>query len=101
MAATDRREPQELQVTKYRRFSPLLSSVSGLRQVLQVTYSTGDCQLLCSKSKRSEKQHTDISSQDVLNLLLLETTLDDQTPATVDTAAGTQFGEQELHDVVV
>jgi hypothetical protein len=32
---------------------------------------------------------------------LLETTLDDQTPATVDTAAGTQFGEQELHDVVV
>lgn len=43
----------------------------------------------------------DISSQDVLNLLLLETTLNDQTPATVDTAAGTQFGEQELHDVVV
>lgn len=40
MAATERRDPHELQVTKYRRFSPLLSSVSGLRQVLQVTYST-------------------------------------------------------------
>lgn len=53
------------------------------------------------KSKRDIKEHTDISSQDVLNLLLLETTLNDQTPATVDTAAGTQFGEQELHDVVV
>lgn len=45
--------------------------------------------------------HTDISSEDVLNLLLLETTLDDQTSSTVDTSAGTQFGEQELHNVVV
>jgi hypothetical protein len=40
MAVTERREPQLLQVTKYRRFSPLLSSVSGDLQVLQVTYST-------------------------------------------------------------
>ena len=39
MAVTERLLPQELQVTKYRRFSPLLSSVSGDRQVLQVTYS--------------------------------------------------------------
>lgn len=31
----------------------------------------------------------------------METTLDDQTTGTVDTTAGTQFGEQELHDVVV
>lgn len=45
--------------------------------------------------------HTDISSEDVLNLLLLETTLDNQTSSTVDTSAGTQFGEQELHNVVV
>lgn len=45
--------------------------------------------------------HTDISSEDVLNLLLLETTLDNQTSGTVDTSAGTQFGEQELHNVVV
>jgi hypothetical protein len=40
MAVTLRREPQLLQVMKYRRFSPLLSSVSGDLQVLQVTYST-------------------------------------------------------------
>lgn len=45
--------------------------------------------------------HTDISSEDVLNLLLLETTLDNQTPSAVDTSAGTQFGEQELHNVVI
>lgn len=46
-------------------------------------------------------EHTNVSSQHVLDLLLLETTLDDQTPAAVDTAAGTQFREQELHDVIV
>jgi hypothetical protein len=40
MAVTLRREPQELQVMKYNLFSPLLSSVSGDLQVLQVTYST-------------------------------------------------------------
>ena len=42
MAVTDLREPHELHVTKYKRFSPLFSSVSGERQVLQVTYSTDD-----------------------------------------------------------
>ena len=41
MAVTLLLLPHELQVMKDRRFSPLLSSVSGLRQVLQVTYSTG------------------------------------------------------------
>lgn len=40
MAVTERRDPQELQVMKYSLFSPLLSSVSGDLQVLQVTYST-------------------------------------------------------------
>lgn len=40
MAVTVRREPHELQLTKYRRFSPLLSSVLGDLHVLQVTYST-------------------------------------------------------------
>lgn len=44
---------------------------------------------------------TNISSEDVLKLLLLETTLDDQTTTAVNTATGTQFGEQELHDVVI
>lgn len=40
IAVTLRRLPHELQVTKYRRFSPLLRSVSCDRQVLQATYST-------------------------------------------------------------
>lgn len=42
MAVTDLLLPHELHVTKYSLFSPLLSSVSGERQVLQVTYSTGN-----------------------------------------------------------
>lgn len=42
MAVTLRRLPQELQVMKLSRFSPLTSSVSGERQVLQVTYSTAN-----------------------------------------------------------
>lgn len=99
MAATERREPHELQVTKYRRFSPLLSSVSGLRQVLQVTYSTVMVRKGDIHTERD--RHTDVSSKDVLELLLLETTLDNQTSGTVDTSTGTQFGEQELHNVVV
>lgn len=40
MAVTDRLDPHELHVIKYRRFSPLLSSVSGDLHVLQTTYST-------------------------------------------------------------
>jgi hypothetical protein len=40
MAVTDLLLPHELQVTKYNLFSPLFNSVSGERQVLQVTYST-------------------------------------------------------------
>lgn len=40
IAVTLRLEPHELHVRKYRRFSPLLSSVSGDLHVLQVTYST-------------------------------------------------------------
>lgn len=51
MAVTDRREPQLLQVTKYRRFSPLLSSVSGDLHVLQVTYSTGKMVSTCPVGK--------------------------------------------------
>ena len=40
MAVTERLDPHELHVRKYRRFSPLLSSVSGDLHVLHVTYST-------------------------------------------------------------
>jgi hypothetical protein len=43
----------------------------------------------------------DVSPENVLNLLLLETTLDNETAGTVDGTAGAQFGEQELGDVLV
>src|SRR5690242_16176792 len=42
-----------------------------------------------------------VPPQHVLDLLLLETTLDDQAARTVDGTAGTQFSEQELSDVLV
>ena len=44
---------------------------------------------------------TNISPENVLNLLLLETTLDDQSPGTVNGARSTQFSKQELSDVLV
>ena len=43
----------------------------------------------------------DVPPENVLNLLLLETTLDDQTAGAVDGTAGSQFGEQELSNVLV
>jgi hypothetical protein len=42
-----------------------------------------------------------VTPENVLNLLLLESTLDDEAARTVDGTAGTQFGEQELGDVLV
>ena len=44
---------------------------------------------------------TNIPPEDVLNLLLLESTLDDQSPRTIDGTTRTQLGEQELCDVLV
>lgn len=38
----------------------------------------------------------DVAAEDVLDLLLLETTLDDEAAGTVDGARGTQFSKQEL-----
>ena len=43
----------------------------------------------------------DVPPENVLDLLLLETTLDNQTSGTVNGTAGTQFGEQELGNVLV
>jgi hypothetical protein len=42
---------------------------------------------------------TNVSSQDILDLLLLETTLDDEPPCTVYASRRTHFGEQELDNV--
>jgi hypothetical protein len=44
---------------------------------------------------------TDVSTQNVLDLLLLEATLDDKTSASVDGTRSSQFGEQELGNVLV
>ena len=78
------REPHELHVTKYNLFSPLLSSVSGERQVLQDTYSPGE--VLVGRERGGEMWVngdmailTNITSEHVFYLLLLETTFDDET----------------------
>lgn len=42
----------------------------------------------------------DVSSENVFDLLGLETTTDDETLGTVDGANGTQLGEEELDDVL-
>ena len=39
-----------------------------------------------------------VAAEHVLDLLLLETTLDDETAGAVDGTGGTQFGEKELCD---
>lgn len=43
---------------------------------------------------------TDVSPQDVLDLFLLETTLDDQPAGAVDGTCCSHFGEHELDDVL-
>ena len=42
---------------------------------------------------------TDVSSQHVLDLLLLEFALDDETACAVDGSGGAHFSEEELDDV--
>ena len=43
---------------------------------------------------------TDIPTEDVLDLLLLEATLDDKTAGSIDGAGGTHFGEHVLDDML-
>ena len=43
--------------------------------------------------------HTNVPPQNIFDLFLLETTLDDQSLATVDGPRSTQLGKQELNDV--
>lgn len=78
MAVTLRLLPHELQLTKYNRFSPRTSSVSGDLQVLQVTYSTIEWLVYVQARFRSNRVRlTNIPPEDVLNLLLQELALDD------------------------
>ena len=44
--------------------------------------------------------HTNVATEDVLDLLLLEPTLDDETAGTVDGAGGTHFREHVLDDML-
>ena len=48
---------------------------------------------------RERGEHTDITPQDVLNLLLLETTLDNETSGSVNRAVRTHFSKHELNNV--
>ena len=46
------------------------------------------------------EKHTDVSTKDMFDLFLLETTLDDEAPRAVDGAGGTHFREHVLDDVL-
>ena len=46
------------------------------------------------------EKHTDVSTKDVLDLLLLETTLDDETAGTINGPGSTHFSEHVLYDVL-
>lgn len=45
--------------------------------------------------------HTNITTEDVFDLLLLETTLDNKTSRTIDGTTRTQLGEQVLGNVLI
>jgi hypothetical protein len=99
MAWTERLDPQLLHVTKLRRFSPLerLQSISSefhLEDTRNVLCIWGTARLAGDVFDNVPPEH-------VLNLLLLEATLDDQPAVTSDGTAGTQLSEQELCDVLL
>ncbi len=50
--------------------------------------------------REGKKERTDVATQDVLDLLLLETTLDDKTSGAVDGAGRTHFRKHVLDDVL-
>jgi hypothetical protein len=53
-----------------------------------------------STNRRRRKRQTDIASQNVLDLLLRETALDDQARGAVDGASCTHLSKHELDDVL-
>lgn len=52
-----------------------------------------------AKRQVNSGELTDVSTQNVFDLFLLETTLDDQTPGAVYTTSSSQFGKDERDDV--
>ena len=63
-----------------------------------MTYSTADVLVNCERVPCVRLELTNISSQHVLNLLLLETTFDDESSSTVDGTSGTHFREHVGND---
>ena len=53
-----------------------------------------------NKETRVLEKHTDVSTEDMLDLLLLETTFDDEAAGTIDGPGSTHFGEHVLNDVL-
>lgn len=83
------------------RFS-FVSKVSGDLHVLQVTYSTEEIVRHVNIGVERRKQLyvlTHITTKDILDLLLLEATFNDQPTSTIHTSRGTHFGKQESNNV--
>lgn len=53
----------------------------------------------CAKQGKSDVRLTDVSSQHILDLLLLEATSDDKPTRTINGTGGTQFSKQVLDDM--
>lgn len=97
---TLRLDPHELHVTKYSLFSPLLSSVSGERQVLQVTYSpTQDRLEVFDQATGRVEIHTNITPQHILNLFLLKPPLNNQPTTPIHTPTRPQLRKNKLHNM--
>lgn len=96
---TLRRLPHDSHAMKKIRFS-FVRRVSGDLQVLQVTYSTFKGALGVKRRRPPDiMKHTNVSPQDVLDLFLLEFSLDDQPACAINTTCCSHFGEQELDNV--
>lgn len=104
MAATVEVAPQSLHFLKVKRFS-LDNSVFGLLHVRQMTYSAerdirNVSVRLHQASSINRNVRTNIFSENVFNLLRLETTLDDELVVGSDGTSGTKFRQDEFHDVL-
>ena len=76
-----------------------------VRRLARLAGDVLDCGRRCQPSTRQCQWlewtgRTDVTTQNVLDLLLLETTLDDKAPRAVDGAGGTHFREHVLDDVL-
>lgn len=73
------------------RFS-FVSSVSGDLQVLQVTYSTENTSELEHRTRKSTRD-THVTAEDILDLLLLESTFDDEATSAIYASCGSHLSK--------